>query len=53
MAATGGPMAEARTQSTPSIKFKDMSGRQKLVFVLKVTLCVISGGMIYPNVMSD
>ena len=47
-------MAEAPTQTTtPSIKFKDMTGTQKLVFVLKVTLCVISGGMIYPNVMSD
>jgi len=47
-------MAEARTQTpTPSIKFKDMTGKQKLVFVLKVTVCIISGGMIYPNVMSD
>ena len=45
-------MAQAQTP-TASIKFKDMTGRQKLFFVLKVTVCIISGGMIYPNVMSD
>ena len=47
-------MAEAQTQTTTtSIKFKDMTRKQKIVFVLKVTVCIISGGMIYPNVMSD
>ena len=49
-------MAEAQSQTqspSTSIKFKDMTPKQKLVFVLKVTVCIISGGMIYPNVMSD
>lgn len=30
-----------------------MTPRQKLVFVLKVAVCVISFGMIYPNIMHD
>ena len=49
-------MAEAQSQTqsqSTSIKFKDMTSKQKLVFVLKVTVCIISGGMIYPNVMHD
>jgi hypothetical protein len=30
-----------------------MTGRQKLVFVLKVTICIVSFGMIFPNLMHD
>jgi hypothetical protein len=44
----GGAMPEAQ-----SVKFSDMSRRQKFVFVLKVTVCLISFGMIYPNIMHD
>ena len=49
------PEAQPQTQSpsTTSTKFKDMTPKQKVFFVLKVTVCIISGGMIYPNVMSD
>jgi hypothetical protein len=53
---TGGSMAEAQPQAKPqttSVKFKDMTPKQKMVFVLKITVCIISGGMIYPNVMHD
>ena len=47
-------MAEAQSQTRQtSTKFKDMTPKQKLFFVLKVTVCIISGGMIFPNVMSD
>ena len=47
-------MAEAQTQSqTPSLKFKDMNAKQKIVFVLKIAVCIISGGMIFPNIMHD
>jgi hypothetical protein len=47
-------MAEAQPQTqTPSLKFKDMNPMQKIVFVLKITVCIISGGMIYPNIMHD
>ena len=41
-------MAEAQ-----SPKFKDMTLRQKTVFVLKIMVCIISGGMIFPNIMHD
>jgi hypothetical protein len=41
-------MAEAQV-----VRFKDMTGKQKFVFVLKVTICVISFGMIFPNIMHD
>jgi hypothetical protein len=44
----GGAMAEAQ-----AVRFKDMTGKQKFVFVLKVTACVISFGMVYPNIMHD
>ena len=36
-----------------SLKFKDMTPKQKFVFVLKITACIISGGFIYPNIMHD
>jgi hypothetical protein len=44
----GGAMAEAQ-----AVRFKDMTGKQKFVYVLKVTVCMISFGMIYPNIMHD
>jgi hypothetical protein len=37
----------------PALKFSEMTRRQKIVFVLKVAVCVISFGMIYPNIMND
>ena len=33
--------------------FKQMSGRQKTVFILKLAISIISFGMIYPNLMND
>ena len=41
-------MAEAQ-----AVRFKDMTAKQKFVFVLKVTVCIISGGLIFPNIMHD
>jgi hypothetical protein len=41
-------MAEAQV-----VRFKEMTGKQKFVYVLKVTVCVISFGMIFPNIMHD
>ena len=35
------------------MKFKEMSRKQKFVFVLKVTVCILSAGMIFPNIMHD
>jgi hypothetical protein len=36
-----------------SIKFKDMTAKQKTVFVFKVAVCIISGGFIYPHIFAD
>jgi hypothetical protein len=41
---------ESKSQGTP---FKQMSSKQKLIFILKVAACVLSFGMVFPNVMSD
>ena len=38
---------------TQSVKFKDMTAKQKVVFVLKVAVCILSGGFIYPHVMHE
>ena len=35
------------------MKFKDMNLKQKTIFVPKITVCIISGGMIFPNIMHD
>jgi len=35
------------------MKYNEMTRRQKVVWVLKLAVCIISFGMIYPNVMHD
>jgi hypothetical protein len=35
------------------MKYIEMTRRQKIVWVLKLTVCIISFGMIYPNIMHD
>jgi hypothetical protein len=35
------------------LTFKEMSGGQKTVFILKLAVCIVSFGMIFPNIMSD
>ena len=47
---TSNPKAPSIDRGTP---FGDMLPNQKMLFVLKVTLCVISFGFIFPNVMSS
>jgi hypothetical protein len=37
-------------QATP---YKQMTPRQKFKFVLKLVVCILSFGMLFPNVMSD
>ena len=37
----------------PSLKYRDMSPKQKAVFILKLSLSILSFGFIYPNLMSD
>jgi hypothetical protein len=33
--------------------FKQMTQKQKVAFVFKVIVCVITFGIVFPNVMSD
>jgi len=33
--------------------FKEMSGSEKTVFILKLAVCILSFGMLFPNIMSD
>jgi hypothetical protein len=40
-------------QKHQGIAYKDMTPKQKVVFVLKVIACVVSFGMAFPNVMAD
>jgi hypothetical protein len=47
--AAQGSAATAKEKLT----FKQMSVRQKTVFVLKLTASILSFGMLYPNLMSD
>ena len=41
----------AQTDHSP--RFAQMTRRQKIVFVVKVAICILSFGLIYPNIMSD
>jgi hypothetical protein len=36
-----------------SVPWKEMTGKQKTVFVCKLVVSIISFGFIYPNLMSD
>lgn len=47
--AAQGSAATAKAKLT----FKQMSPRQKTVFVLKLTVSILSFGMIFPNLMND
>ena len=33
--------------------YKEMTRREKLMFVLKLAACILSFGFIYPNIMND
>jgi hypothetical protein len=47
--AAQGSAATAKQKLT----FKQMSGRQKTVFILKLVASILSFGMLFPNLMSD
>lgn len=50
-------MSEAKQGSAAtagkSVPFKQMTPRQKFVFICKLTISILSFGMIYPNLMND
>ena len=33
--------------------FKQMSTGQKTLFIIKLAVCIVSFGMIFPNIMTD
>lgn len=33
--------------------YKDMKPKQKVIFVMKLAICIITFGMAFPNVMGD
>ncbi|HEY7239910.1 MAG TPA: hypothetical protein VH600_12130 [Burkholderiales bacterium] len=35
------------------LTYKQMSAGQKTVFILKLAACIVSFGMIFPNIMTD
>lgn len=37
----------------PSLKFDQMTPRQKAVFILKLAVCILSFGFIFPGLTSD
>ena len=39
--------------ATKSVPFKQMTPRQKAVFICKLTISILSFGFIYPHLMSD
>jgi hypothetical protein len=43
----------AATAKKEKLTFKQMSRGQKTVFILKLTVSILSFGMLYPNLMSD
>jgi hypothetical protein len=40
-------------QGQQGTSFKNMNGRQKLIFVCKLTVCILSFGIVFPNIMSE
>ena len=45
--------AQGSAATAKNLTFKQMSPRQKTVFVLKLTVSILSFGMIFPNLMND
>ena len=43
-------MEQRKPEGTP---YKDMKPMQKVSFILKLTICILTFGMAFPNVMSD
>jgi hypothetical protein len=41
------------TDSYRGTAFKNMTPRRKVVFVIKLAVCILTFGMAFPNVMGD
>lgn len=46
-------MAEPDIDKPRGTPFAQMSAARKVFFIAKLTICVLSFGMIFPNVMGD
>jgi len=44
---------QAPQAAQPSLKFARMTRRQKAVFILKLAVCILSFGFIFPGLTSD
>ena len=53
MSEEGKPAQGSAASVAPGVKFKDMGFFQKLAYVGKVTLCVLTFGFAFPNILSD
>ena len=47
------PQAAQGGAAVPRKKFKDMNGSEKLGFVGKVSLFLLTAGFAYPNILQD
>jgi hypothetical protein len=45
--------AQGSAATARKLTFKQMSPRQKFVFICKLTISIVSFGMIFPNLMND
>ena len=48
---------KTEVESAPTVStgtaFKQMSGRQKMRFICKLVVCIVTFGMAFPHVMND
>ena len=44
---------KAPQAAQPSLKFAQMTGRQKAVFICKLAVCILSFGFIFPGISSE
>ena len=45
--------AQPSPKLQPSLKFAQMTRRQKAVFILKLAVCILSFGFIFPGLTND
>ena len=45
--------AQGSAATAKKLAFKDMSPRQKTVFILKLTLSIVTFGLAFPNLMNE
>ena len=44
------PQLPPKREGTP---FKNMTGTQKVKFILKLVVCIFTFGMVFPNIMGE